>query len=211
MTKVFYTQLTDLPINLEGLQLSEYRRAKLAKQRIEAKKQQGIAADLLLYHAVKSILPNYSGQLDIVVNEFGKPFFKNIALDFSLSHSERHIVCVVSDSPVGIDVESKAKYRQDLSERFFCADEISALRNSDNKDYDFARIWTAKESALKCIGTGIHRTLSSVNTTDASKIVLIPEGKTLQSFHWFVNDAHCSVCIDSNKLIEQPLFIEMEL
>ena len=75
----------------------------------------------------------------------GKPFFPDKPeIHFSLSHARTHVLCALSDHPVGIDIESP----RDVSERairFFCSPEEFMLFNP-------LELWVLKESYIKFIG-----------------------------------------------------------
>ncbi len=93
---------------------------------------------------------------EIVFNKVknGKPIVsghKNIY--FNISHSKNIVICAVSNSVIGIDIESldrDVKFKS-LTKRFFSEQEIKLVNNST----DFLNIWTLKEAYLKAIGTGI--------------------------------------------------------
>ena len=99
--------------------------------------------------------------------ENGKPFLKNSpGLHFNISHSGDFAVCVLSDAPVGCDVETIRPVRDAVAERCFSAEENAALAAQDGaaaKETLFFRYWTLKESFLKAVGCGITVPLSSVS------------------------------------------------
>lgn len=93
----------------------------------------------------------------ILIHPRGKPHFVGDPLHFSISHTPRHVFCVLSDRPVGIDAEeldrpidlrlagkilSPAEYR-----RFcLCSDRRLAL----------LRFWVLKEALVKYSGEGLR-------------------------------------------------------
>ena len=92
--------------------------------------------------------------------EDGKPYLVGREICFNLSHSERIALCSVSDETVGCDVEKIRVYNPKVAKRFFTEEEFSLLEKSDNQDLMFTRLWTMKESILKCLGTGLSGGLS---------------------------------------------------
>lgn len=89
----------------------------------------------------------------------GKPVLKNGGLKvfFNLSHSGDRAMCVVSDCPVGCDVET-VKENKRVADRFFTKAEAEIAGESADS---FTRLWTLKESFIKTTGEGLGRGLNS--------------------------------------------------
>ena len=93
----------------------------------------------------------------IAVADRGKPYFVTGKLHFSISHTQRHVFCALSDRPVGLDAEEMDR-RIDLR----LADRI--LSHSERLRYDAApdkraallRLWVLKEAAAKLTGEGLR-------------------------------------------------------
>jgi len=102
------------------------------------------------------IAPN---EVPISVGDHGKP-----ALDppfahvhFNLSHCRDLALVALAANPVGIDIERSDRSPDLLGcEETFChPEEIAALpTGQDDRATVLLEIWTAKESALKALGTG---------------------------------------------------------
>ena len=91
-----------------------------------------------------------------VYNEHGKPSIAgHPEIQFSISHCQRAIAVAVSDSPVGIDVESFRKADDALLHRTMNEDEIRMVEASDCRERTFIELWTRKEAVFKLMGTGI--------------------------------------------------------
>ena len=96
-------------------------------------------------------------------NEHGKPaIIGHPDIHFNLSHCKQAAVCVISDRPVGIDVESIREYRESLVRYTMNENEIREIESATNPAASFIRLWTMKEAALKLIGTGISNDLKTV-------------------------------------------------
>lgn len=100
--------------------------------------------------------------LEVPINysEYGKPLLDSPweAIHFNLSHCDHAAVIIVcTDGPVGIDIEPLNRADTLLNcERSFChPDEIESLPNGDERAMHLLKIWTAKEAALKALGTGL--------------------------------------------------------
>ena len=104
--------------------------------------------------------------------EHGKPYLpRRPDVQFSLSHSGTLAMCAVADSPVGCDVQRVSPRSLRLAERFFSAEEqriIFSLSSEDARQAMFYRIWTLKESFIKCTGLGLSMPLDAFD--------LFPEG-----------------------------------
>lgn len=91
-----------------------------------------------------------------------KPYFKNYNIFFNISHKDDIIICVLSDMECGVDLEKIKPFKQNLMQRICSPEEIKLLSQCYNKEEEFAKIWTRKESYLKYKGIGIAADLESV-------------------------------------------------
>lgn len=87
--------------------------------------------------------------------DHGKPYLReHPQIHFNFSHCKDAACCVLSRYPVGIDVESTTSDYSELIDYCCSEEEKMKLKKSDSKS-EFFRLWTLKESYLKCIGLGI--------------------------------------------------------
>lgn len=63
-------------------------------------------------------------------NEYGKTFLKNIKLYFSLSHSNKWVVCGLSNNEIGVDIEKIDKINIDIAKSAFCETEYDYIISS---------------------------------------------------------------------------------
>ena len=78
-------------------------------------------------------------------DENGKPYFPDREdIHFSLSHSGKYIMCAVSDSPVGVDIQKEQKISDRTKKRIFTEKE---LENADP-----ISLWCVKEGFIKLKG-----------------------------------------------------------
>ena len=134
----------------------------------------------------------------ISIDELGKPYTSNLKeIFFSISHSENFVAAVISDNPVGIDVEKLRIFPVKASKKVCCDEELHYIFGKNKADIDFNKeqsldtikrfleIWTAKEAYFKCIGTGIKSpTTFNVLSCDSNLIKFEEKG--------------CMVCIAEN-------------
>ena len=142
---------------------SPERKVRADKSRNQDAARCTIAAEALLRYAVKSHL----GISDFTMekNPYGKPRLTGIHdFYFNLSHSGHWVVLACGATELGIDVETiKAEQQKEkLARRFFTPEEQSFIFGEETGiDERFYQIWTAKESYLKYLGTGLQKALNS--------------------------------------------------
>ena len=96
-------------------------------------------------------------------NEHGKPFLpEHPDIHFSISHCKEAAICVISDRPVGVDVESVRSFNDSLVHYTMNEDEIREIEAAEDSAAAFIRLWTKKEAALKLEGTGISKDMKQV-------------------------------------------------
>ena len=96
-----------------------------------------------------------------MTDELGKPWFVGCPYHFNLSHSGWQAMCVMSKFPVGCDVERRRNLDRDIGERCFSERERQLLQQcgEEAKEELFFKLWTLKESFMKCTGLGFHLAL----------------------------------------------------
>lgn len=92
----------------------------------------------------------------------GKPYIEGYPLHFSVSHSDYMWVCLVGDTEVGVDIQSKSHSNfEAISRRFYQPDEQKAVVAGGIKS--FIAIWCRKESFIKLFGLTIGDTIEWLN------------------------------------------------
>ncbi len=116
-----------------------------------------IVGELLIKYALCRETHIAMSELKISYGDLGKPLCYQSELYFNLSHTGDYIAVVVSDYPVGIDIEKIKNVNKRIAKRFFSKAENEFLDDSpvDEYKYNFFKVWTAKESYVKAVGTGI--------------------------------------------------------
>lgn len=173
--------------------VSERRREKVLSYKTREDQKRSLAAGLLLEHIIGE--KGYSGN-QIAIEENGKLYLPGVDdFFFSLSHSGEYAACVISDVPVGVDIQQKRETRANIARRFFQCEEAEKIeKQPQEKQTDlFFRYWTGKESYLKLKGQGILGGLDSFfvdleekriidNYNDNQKIYL-KEYKCLEDYY----------------------------
>ncbi|MBR2450754.1 MAG: 4'-phosphopantetheinyl transferase superfamily protein [Paludibacteraceae bacterium] len=112
-------------------------------------------------------------------NEHGAPYLEDGPC-FSISHCKQGIAVVVSDRPVGIDIEGLRKVDEGLVRKTMNIVEQAQIAAAANSEQEFIRLWTRKEAYVKMLGTGIisdmHTILQDATAVEWQEIVDLDRG-----------------------------------
>lgn len=117
------------------------------------KEHHGISGEVL----VKKALTDYSHDMytDAIVKrgEYGKPYFENVPVCFSISHSGEIWACLMADFNVGMDIQlyRQLKYEK-VAQRFFAENEAEYIK--EQGIHAFFQVWSRKEAFVKYTGKG---------------------------------------------------------
>ena len=105
----------------------------------------------------------------------GKPYFiGNTNAYFSLSHCKTHVLCGLSASPIGVDIESPRKISK-RAEKFFCLPE-------EREVYEPLDLWVLKESYIKLIG-GILPMAKTIKFLKQSGKIIAPDNDVIPKLY----------------------------
>ena len=142
--------------------VSAQRREQALKFRHENGQRLCLAAYLLLMEGLR----NEYGINEPPVFDYspeGKPYIAaRPDIHFNLSHSGNVALCVVSDQPVGADVEVPRKISPSLIDYTMNPEEQAEINASHDPARAFLRLWTQKEALLKLMGKGISNEMKNV-------------------------------------------------
>jgi phosphopantetheine--protein transferase-like protein len=114
-------------------------------------------------------------EISVEYNKQGKPYVCGHAelqgVEISLAHKDGESVVIVSDKPVGIDLEKIEVRTKEFMDIAFTPHELSLLKMQENETEKITRFWVAKEAYSKMIGTGLQGNpkqyeIESVNGND---------------------------------------------
>lgn len=159
---VYVLELTPLLPRLEEAMalLPPDRREKAAHQPPESQLR-SVGAGLLLRH--------FFGAAPVARTPRGKPYIEG-ERPFNLSHSGRLAALAIASRPVGVDVQVLGPVRENTVRRVLTEAEY-AWQTARPRD-GFIQLWTRKEAALKCLGVGLDRALSSFSVLPGEVPVL---------------------------------------
>lgn len=109
-------------------------------------------------------------ELGLKIEQGGRPRTDNSSLDFSISHSEGCVMCVIAMGEgfeVGCDIQREREYSDEkllhLAKAFMSADELDSFRVSNQKRADFFTAWTKREAYCKRVGADIFENMKSTD------------------------------------------------
>ena len=209
MLEVYFADVSGLDPDRE-YSLSPYRREKLMRQKNDLSRKQGLGAELLLIKALESAAPGILPPLDISCGIDGKPELAGSGISFNLSHSGNYAACALSDSPVGLDIQTARDCDRRLAEKYFTAPERRFIEESENKAYAFTKLWCMKESAVKHIGTGLKTPLSSF-TVELERNTACLDGRMLYFHHSLIYGCHLTLCSGDISAVREIKINEVKL
>ncbi|WKD85760.1 hypothetical protein KCTC32516_01106 [Polaribacter huanghezhanensis] len=102
---------------------------------------------------------------DLIYDEFGKPHLKNGKF-ISITHSFTFTGIIVSDIPVGIDIEMQRDKILKIAHKFTPFQEYKTIANADALISKLTIVWGAKESLYKIYGKKKLRFLEHIYIED---------------------------------------------
>ena len=88
-------------------------------------------------------------KVEVKYEESGKPICSGI--NFSISHTKNFVAVIVSNKPVGVDIEYKSDRIFRITEKFMHPDELKTLSECSEKQKFTLLCWCAKETVFKII------------------------------------------------------------
>lgn len=159
--------------------------AKILNYRRWQDAQLSLLGRILLKYGLNQYFKIHDFEIDRTSNH--KPFIKNQEVHFNISHAGNLVVCGISKSIIGVDIEyvdPKINYNDFKSQ--MTPNEFNKIHFSEDKVRSFFTYWTEKEAVIKAHGKGL----------------LIP----LQSFEIFENQT----LIEQEKFYLNEIFIQQE-
>ena len=141
--------------------LTPDRRRAALRRKGEVSRLQCIGAGLLLRYVFGERIPRHTAA--------GKPFFPGEKC-FSLSHSGMRAVLAADRTEVGTDVQAVTVPRDALMKRVLTAEELRWIQAAGRSGFAF--LWSRKEAVLKCLGTGVDRSLASFSVLPGERPTL---------------------------------------
>ena len=157
--------------------LSAQRREQALRFRHELGRNTCAAAYLLLREGLRAEYGVSEPPL-FEYGEHGKPRLAGLPhIHFNLSHCREAALCVLSDRPVGCDIESIRQYKETLARYTMSGAELERILSAQRPDVEFTRLWTMKEAALKRSGEGLRSDMRNVLTGEEQVTTVVNEAR----------------------------------
>ena len=149
--------------------ISDWRKRHILKYRNAIDRKLSLGA----WRLTEEVLGKYGFSSDnVIMDANGKPLCEGIY--FNISHSGEYVLCAVSETPVGCDIERAENAPFEIADSVFLPSErkyIAEAQNSVDKSRRFFRLWTMKESYIKMTGEGLG--------VSPARIEINPEKRTV--------------------------------
>lgn len=94
---------------------------------------------------------------EILIGDRGKPYFSTGNVHFSISHTSRHVFCVLADEEIGIDAEELDRtVKPALAKKILSAAELAQYEIAADKNKALLTFWVLKEASVKASGEGLR-------------------------------------------------------
>lgn len=151
-----------------------------------SKRRQWLAGRIAIKEAVRQLLHNINSteltnrDIEIGIQESGKIYINKIHADYpcpliSLTHKDKRVIAVAADSAIyssiGIDLESTDPTDDDLARLVLSQQEQNYIHKwlPEERNFNFKKIWAAKEAAAKVLGFGLPDYLKNLSIVDTNK------------------------------------------
>ena len=171
MIKLAYCNVENLDLKNAYPLVSKNRQKKIDFYRFDKDKKLSCGAYLLL----KKLLSEEKIKNPIFkTGKYGKAYISNYEnIHFNLSHSEKMVLCAISDREVGVDIEYiDPEIDLNIAKHYFYNSEYESIMNAENKPDEFFKYWVLKESYMKYTGLGMNLELDSFEIIIKDRIKL---------------------------------------
>ena len=167
--------LTDAEYNKWYSLMSTDKQQRVDRFRFVDDKKRTVAGEMLARKAIAEWCGIAPESITFGIKEHGKPYVKDLAVEFNISHSGDMVVCAVDDKPIGIDIEQIRPIDLSVAKRICTDEELLYLfgRRPTEQDFTytidtetltrFFELWTAKEAYGKRMGIGVNQLANNRN------------------------------------------------
>ena len=160
--------LTDAEYNIWYSVMSADKQHRVDRFRFVDDKKRTVAGEMLARKSIAEWCAVAPESITYGIKEHGKPYAKNLAVEFNISHSGDMVVCAVDDKPIGIDIEHIRSINLSVAKRICTDEELLYLFGHIPMKQDliytanteilnrFFELWTAKEAYSKCVGNNLQ-------------------------------------------------------
>ena len=91
---------------------------------------------------------------EILRDDMGKPYLEGSPVCFNVSHSGDYLALAVSEKPIGVDIQEERNIKGGMYQKVVQPQEAGLI--GEDRQNDFLRLWTLKESFVKAEGKGLR-------------------------------------------------------
>lgn len=113
--------------------------------------------------------------------EYGKPYFSQINVFFSMSHCKTAAAAAVSTEEIGVDIMDKRGVKENIALRICSEKELEKFNAAEDKQTFLIELWCKKESLVKKSGTGFSKGFKTAETEGGSFYVYSSEKYTVSA------------------------------
>ncbi len=156
--------------------MSEEKKRRVDRFRFEDDKKRTVVGEMLARQAISEWCGVPEESIVFEITEHGKPYAKDLNVEFNISHSADMVVCVVDDKPVGVDIEKIRHVELNTAKRIFYEEEtryiFGCIPNTEDYNHHinnavlqrFFELWTKKEAYGKLVGIGLFTETNATAT-----------------------------------------------
>ncbi|TBL76115.1 4'-phosphopantetheinyl transferase family protein [Paenibacillus thalictri] len=140
------------------------KRRRLLRYRHQEDRDRSMLADIFIRYTVMRAFGLRNRDIAFQIGEWGKPALQlPVPFHFNCSHAGIYVAAAIAEEPVGCDIEIVERADLGVARLVFTTDECRSLleREGFERDREFYRLWTRKESYVKATGKGIGESLPS--------------------------------------------------
>lgn len=168
--------------------MSREKQARVDRFRFVNDKKRAVAGEMLARKAISEWCNVPENSMVFEQTETGKPYAKDLPVEFNISHSGDMVVCAVDDKLIGIDIEKIRPIDLKVAKHICTDEELIYLFGCTPADQNFIytsdceiltrffKIWTAKEACCKQKGVGIAALQSTAGNYSVRMIHYMEEG-----------------------------------
>ncbi len=156
---------SDIPTStIESLleAMPTWQKEKILSYKSPVQRRERVLSFTLLIYALRKEY-GITDSIEFGYLAHGKPVLRNYPnIFFNMSHCREAVAVIVSDRPVGIDVERRGRYKERLAKRVLSKEEMERVLSAADPDDVFTRYWTIKEAIQKLTGEGVGVNMKNV-------------------------------------------------
>jgi len=157
------------------------KKLKIKKMIIKESKYRSILGEYLLIIGLKKVFNIKYKDIEIKINEFGKPFIKNNNIHYNISHSSDYVICGFNEKSIGVDIEKIKNININDINQFATGLEKKYILENNASIFERAfEIYTLKEAYIKMRGTNLFDIKNIEFVIDGENIICNDENVNLK-------------------------------